>query len=159
MNRSHLVSSMNKKAGLTLVLFLLSATFAGTTGAQSTGSQSTLQQTLMSIRHDTMTAWQKKDAETLKTIMAPDFMFIGPQGISNRDGWLAGLSFCSLTSASMDQVQLIPLSEGSAELVYKMHYVGDCGGHPFPLDNMVTDTFTRRDGKWWIVATTMTPQM
>lgn len=150
---------LNRKVSLTLALFVLSAALTGTASAQSSDSPSPLQQKLVSIRHDTMTAWQKKDADTLKAIMAPDFMFIGPQGVSNRDGWLAGLSLCSLTSASMDQVQLIQLSEGSAELLYKMHYVGDCGGHPFPADNLVTDTFTRRDGKWWIVATTMTPQM
>ncbi|MGA9069270.1 MAG: nuclear transport factor 2 family protein [Terracidiphilus sp.] len=159
MNSTPEIFSLSKKAGLTLALLMLSATLAGTASAQSTASQSPLQQTLESIRRDTMTAWEKKDADTLKTIMAPDFLFVGPAGISNRDSWLAGLSYCSLTSASMDQVQLIQLSEGSAELVYKMHYVGECGGHPFPPNHIVTDTFLRRDGKWWIVATTMTPQM
>jgi hypothetical protein len=59
----------------------------------------------------------------------------------------------------MDQVQLTQLSSGSADLIYKLHYVGDCDGHPIPTDTFVTDTFIRRHGKWWIVATTFTPQM
>jgi hypothetical protein len=159
MNRTFGVSFLSKKVGLTLALFVLSATLAGTASAQSSDSQSSLQQKLESIRHDAMTAWQKKDADTLKATMATDFLFIGPQGVSQREGWLSSLPHCSLISSSMDQVQLIELAAGSAELVYKMHYVGDCDGHPLPTDSVVTDTFMRRDGKWWIVATTMTPQM
>jgi hypothetical protein len=153
------VTSLSQKLVQILAFVVLLATLVGTASAQDPGSPSSLKQTLASLRRDAMTAWQKKDAETLKATMAPDFLFIGPQGIAARESWLASLPHCSLASYTMDQVQLVELSANSAVLIYRMHYVGDCDGHPIPPDTAVTDTFARRDGKWWIVATTFTPQM
>ena len=109
------------------------------------------------MRQTAMTAWQNKDAATLKQTMAPDFLFIGPQGVSTRDGWLSSLQYCSLVSASFADSQVRTLPSNAAVLIYKLHYVGDCGGNPIPSDTIVTATFARRNGRWWIVATTFTP--
>ncbi|MGB8029067.1 MAG: nuclear transport factor 2 family protein [Terracidiphilus sp.] len=106
-----------------------------------------------------MTAWQNKDAATLKQTMAPDFLFVGPRGVSTRDGWLSSLGFCSLVSYSISDVQMRTLPSKAAMLIYKLNYVGDCGGQPIPADTVVTDTFARRNGRWWIVTTTFTPVM
>jgi hypothetical protein len=127
--------------------------------AQASAPKDPLQQKLESMRQTAMTAWQHKDAETLKQTMAPDFLFVGPQGVSTRDGWLSSLGFCSLVSYSIGDVQMRTLPSKGAVLVYKLHYVGDCGGKPIPADTTVTDTYARRNGRWWIVATTFTPLM
>jgi len=104
-----------------------------------------------------MTAWQNKDAATLKDTMATDFQFIGPFGVSSRDMWLGSLSHCSVATYSIDQVQLKSLTPDSALLIFRLDYSGDCDGTPTPVKSTVTDTFVRRDGKWWIVNTVFTP--
>ena len=129
-----------------------------TAGAQGAEVKASLQQTLESARRNAMTAWQKKDMDSLKAIMAPDFLFVSPQGVAPREGWLGSLAHCSLASYTLDQVQVHPISAETAIMIYNLHYVGACDGTPVSPDSVVTDTFARREGKWWIVNTTYMPR-
>jgi hypothetical protein len=130
-----------------------------TVAEQAATSATPLEQKLVSLRRGAMEAWQKKDAETLKATMATDFLFIGPHGVSSREGWLGSLQYCSLESYSMEDVQFRQLSAEAAMLIYKLNYKGECGGQPIPGKTVTTDVFALRDGKWWIVNTTFTPVM
>lgn len=150
-----------------LALLVLCSVLAGVACTSSASAQApsthaapeALQLQLQSIRQDAMTAWQKKDADKLKSIFAPDFLFTSPQGITGRDGWLAGLPHCSLDSYTMSNVQAHSLSADAATLHYLLHYVGNCDGKPIPPDTLLTDTFVRRHGKWLIVETSFMPKM
>lgn len=120
--------------------------------------QHRLEQKLEGLRRNAMDAWKKKDAATLKNIVAPDYQYISPDGVSSRDGWLATLSHCSVTAYSIDHAQLKSLTRDSALLILRLDGSGECNGTPFPLkSSTVTDTFVRRHGKWWIVNTVWTP--
>ncbi len=149
---------MRQSALHTAACFVIFAAFTGNANAQSADLRSSIEPKLELLRRNAMVAWQKKDVATLKATMAPDFLFVGPQGVMQRDGWLAALSHCSLANYSMNQVQLHEISSGAAVLIYKLHHVGDCDGKPSQSESIVTDTFVQRNEKWWIVNTSFIPQ-
>lgn len=148
-----------KSICILLSLGLLSLPAQAHAGAQSIDANASLQRTLESRRQSAATAWHNKDAEALKGIMAPDFLFTSPQGTVPREGWLASLSHCSLTTFTMKDVNAQTISEDSATLSYNLHYVGECDGTPVPTEAKVIDTFASREGKWWIVKTNYMPPM
>ena len=138
---------------------LLSLSAMAHAGAQTADANAPLEQTLEARRQSASTAWQNKDADALKGIMAPDFLFTSPQGTVPREGWLASLSHCSLTSFTMTQAHAQAVSADAATLSYNLHYVGDCDGTPVPTEAKVVDTFARREGTWWVVKTIYMPSM
>ena len=125
--------------------------------AQPAASDGALQQKLEGLRKTAMNAWQSKDAATLTNTMAEDFQFIGPYGVLSREMWLGGLTHCSVATYSIVQEQLKSLTPDSALLIFRLDYSGDCDGATISVKSMVTDTFVRRDGRWWIVNTTLIP--
>ena len=127
--------------------------------AQQTDAKASLEKTLETTRRNAMAAWQQKDAEALKATMASDFHFVSPQGVALREGWLASLSHCSLTSYTMDHVQVQTIAPDSAVMIFRLHYVGDCDGTPVPPESIVVDSFALRGGKWWIVNTAYMPYL
>ncbi len=105
-----------------------------------------------------MHAWQKQDAAALTATMAPEFLYVSSQGIAPREAVVAALTHaCTLTSYSLSDIRLVPISSDSAVLVYKIHQSASCEGHPDPPLVLNTDTLVRRNGKWLFLLTTSTP--
>ena len=141
------------KVLLALLALWLSPTLISSVHAQSKAPDGALQQKLEGLRRQALNAWMHNDVPTLKNIMATDFQLIGSFGVTSRDGWLAVLPQCSLSAYSIGQEQLKSLTPDSAMLILKVDYSSVCPGTPNPAKSIITDTFVRRDGKWWIVNT------
>ena len=94
----------------------------------------------------------------LTATMAPEFLYVSSQGIAPREAVVAALTHaCTLTSYSLSDIRLVPISSDSAVLVYKIHQSASCEGHPDPPLVLNTDTLVRRNGKWLFLLTTSTP--
>jgi len=79
-------------------------------------------------------------------------------GAAPREGVVGALTHaCTLTSYSLSDVRVVPISTNSAALVYKIHQTVSCEGHPDPPVVLNTDTLVRREGKWLFLLTTSTP--
>jgi len=105
-----------------------------------------------------MQAWEKQDAAALTATLAPEFLYVTSRGAAPREGVVGALTHaCTLTSYSLSDVRVVPISTNSAALVYKIHQTVSCEGHPDPPVVLNTDTLVRREGKWLFLLTTSTP--
>lgn len=103
-------------------------------------------------------AWKKQDMTALQATMAPDFVYVGPEGIGSRESVAQGLGHCALTSYSMSDAQVHRMGETVASLVYRLHQQASCGGHALPTEMVAADTFMRgADGRWQLSMTLLTP--
>jgi hypothetical protein len=156
-----------KLARTTLVLLLISqfhvrgATLNGAStppsaaivrGADSNGAP--VQSELEGIAKNFMVAWQKQDMTTISNILAPDFLFAGPHGVKTRAYTLNVLTHCTLGQFTLEDFQMRQTSADSAILLYKIHRDLTCFGKKDLENTLNTDTFLRKDGKWFIVLTT-----
>jgi hypothetical protein len=105
-----------------------------------------------------MHAWETKDASALAGTMAPGFLYVTSRGVTPKDGVVGALTHaCTLTSYSLSDVRVLPISTDSAALVYKLTQSVSCMGHPDPPVVLNTDTLVRREGRWLFLMTTSTP--
>jgi hypothetical protein len=105
-----------------------------------------------------MHAWEKHDTAALEATMAPEFWYVSSRGVAPKEDVVGALTnACTLTSYSLSDVRVMPISPDSAALVYKIHQSVSCAGHPDPPVVLNTDTLVRRDGKWLFLLTTSTP--
>lgn len=105
-----------------------------------------------------MHAWERKDAASLTATMAPEFLYVTSRGVTPRDGVVGALTHaCTLTSYSLSDVRVLPISTDSATLVYKLTQSASCMGHPDSPVVLNTDTLVRREGRWLFLMTTSTP--
>lgn len=131
----------------------------GVASPRSSGNDQELQETLARQSKTFMDAWQKQDMRTLATTLAPDFLYLGGEGFKSRAEVLQDLPHCTLTGYSMDDVRLRQNSPASATILYKLHSQASCEGHPLPPEMLAADTYVRRNGKWLISWTMLTPVM
>lgn len=126
-------------------------------GLGQTRDAGSLQETLTATTRAFMEAWTKQDMKAMGETMAPDFVYVGLEGIAPKEGVLQGLAHCALTSYMIRDVQLHRMSATTASLVYKMHQEASCDGHPLPPEMLAVDTFVQRDGRWLLSLTSVTP--
>ena len=104
-----------------------------------------LQSTLFGLATDFMSNWQKHDSTALAASLAPEFVYVGPQGVAPREGVVQDLStHCDLKSFTLGEPKLLRTGEDAAVL-------------PDAPDYVNSDTFVRRGGKWLFAMTTATP--
>jgi hypothetical protein len=148
-----------------IVLLALFASFGSSPlAAQTDGSggpisnDESLKDELVARVDAFMKAWEKQDATALRATLAPDFLYVTSRGAAPREGVVGALTHaCTLTSYSLSDVRIVPISTNSAALVYKIHQTASCAGHPDPPVVQNTDTLVRREGKWLFLLTTSTP--
>jgi Domain of unknown function (DUF4440) len=76
-----------------------------------------------------MHAWERQDAAALVATLAPEFLYVSSRGLTPREGVVAALTHaCTLTSYSLSDVRVVPISWDSAAPVYKMHQSASCAG-------------------------------
>ncbi len=115
-----------------------------------------LKSTLLARSDAFMQNWQRRNMTALAESLAPEFLYIGPEGVAPKEGVVAALAHCTLSEYKLSDVQLRQTSADSAALIYRIHQTGECEGHPLPPETMNTDTLVRRGGKWLFVMTTET---
>jgi hypothetical protein len=122
------------------------------------GKDAALKDQLVAQVDTFMHAWEKQDAAALTATMAPEFLYVTSRGVTPRQGVVADLThICTLTSYSLSDVRVVPISADSAALVYKIHGTSSCAGHADPSVSLNTDTLIRRESKWLFLLTTSTP--
>lgn len=132
--------------------------YGSTQGDAATFDSAALRSQLVAQVDVFMQAWEKQDAAALIATMAPEFLYVTSRGISPKQSVVGALTHaCSLTSYSLSDVRLVPISSDSATLVYKLHQSASCMGHPDPPIVLNTDTLVRREGRWLFLVTTSTP--
>lgn len=145
------------------IIVLLGTLFNSCLDAQNAGGapardDAALKDQLVAQVDAFMHAWEKKDAAALAATMAPEFLYVSGHGVTPREGVVGALTnVCTLTTYSLSDVHLVPISSGAAALVYKIHQSASCAGHPDPPVVLNTDTLVRREGKWLFLLTTSTP--
>jgi hypothetical protein len=136
-----------------LIVMIFGPPFAAP--AQNGASDPSLQDTLVAEVNTFMHAWKKQDAAALAATLAPEFLYVSSQGVSSKERVVETLMHvCTLTSYSLSDMRMIPISENSAALVYKIHQASSCEGHADPTLVLNTDTLVRREGKWMFLLTT-----
>ena len=117
-----------------------------------------LQSTLFGLANEFMSSWQKHDYTAMAAPLAPEFVYVGPQGVAPREAVMQDLStHCDLKSFTLGEPKLLRTGEDAAVLIYTVHQDLTCFGHPDAPDAVNSDTFVRRDGKWMFAMTTSTP--
>ncbi len=116
-----------------------------------------LKSALSAVSNAFMAGWEKQDMKAVALTLAPDFVYVGPEGIQSRATVLEGLPHCKLQSYSFDDVQLHQTSPKTATLIYKLHQQSSCEGNPQPPDMLATDSFVRSRNGWLLSLTTLVP--
>jgi Domain of unknown function (DUF4440) len=96
------------------------------------------------------TAFQNKDMKTMQTLMSPNFVFIGKEGILS--GAEVGAQNCTLHSFALKSDQMRPLGSRAAVLTYRAEQDYECNGQTESKELLVSDSFSFIDGKWLLVA-------
>ena len=123
-----------------------------------TPSPSGLQSTLFVLVNEFMTNWQKHDFAAMAAPLAPEFVYVSPQGVTLREAVVQDLStHCDLKSYSLGEPKMVRTGEDAAVLIYTIHQDLTCFGHPEATDVVNSDTFVRRGGGWMFAMTTSTP--
>ena len=136
---------------------LLAASIMVSAGVAQTGDVGSLTETLTATSRAFMDAWKKQDMKAVAETMAPDFVYVGLEGIVPRSGVLQDLTHCTLTNSRISEVQLHAMSATTASILYKMHQEASCEGHPLPPEMLAADTYVQRDGRWLLSLTSLTP--
>lgn len=141
---------------LTISIAFLTAPPSASLAADQPTRDRQLQRALVAESDAFMEYWKKGDLPRLSAILAPDFVYAGPQGISSRQAALDVIRQCKLSAYSFRDLQMRRLSPDAAVLVYRLNQDLTCFGKKDPSVTLNSDTFVKRRGKWYIVLTTQT---
>ena len=123
-----------------------------------TPAPSGLQSTLFVLVNEFMTNWQKHNFRAMAAPLAPEFVYVGPQGVTSREAVVQDLTtHCDMKSYSLGEPKMVRTGEDAAALIYTIHQDLTCFGYPEAADVVNSDTFVRRGGKWMFAMTTSTP--
>ena len=100
------------------------------------------------VAHEEAAMWDNLKAgnyDGMRAVMAPDFVYVGPEAIGDKEASLAGMKACKLHDYSFHMAQTRMLSPDIALVTYAAHIDTDCGGHPFKGALHCSSTWVRRD--------------
>jgi hypothetical protein len=111
-------------------------------------------QELDQLRKTWNAAWLENDSATVDKLMAPEYVYIGPNGqVSDRSkimGVILSPSY-KLHHAGWTEVQINLLSDSAAVIIDRLQGSGTLNGDPFTDDNRCSRVCLRRNGAWQIV--------
>jgi hypothetical protein len=145
------------KHRLTAGMFLLAATaFAQTQShPQATSAvNDALKNDLLSVSNAIWVSFQHQDMAAMQSLTSPDFLAVAAEGIFTGDQLAQAAQTCKLQSFQILSPEVRVLAPNAAVLVYKAQQNYDCNGTSQPADLFVSDTFTRKNGKWLLVVHT-----
>ena len=118
----------------------------------ATGANQDLKSTLLGRGDAMMAAWKKHDAAGIASTFAPDFIYVGAEGISmGADTTVKTLMNCALAGYSVEESALKQVSPTVAILITRQKQQLSCFGHPAPPVMNMSDTYVKRNGKWVIL--------
>ena len=99
-------------------------------------------------------AWLENDSATVDRLMAPEYVYIGPNGqVSGRSvimGVILSPSY-KLHHAGWTEVQINLLSDSAAVIIDHLQGSGTLNGNSFSDNNRCSRVCLRRNGAWQIV--------
>jgi ketosteroid isomerase-like protein len=99
-----------------------------------------------------MEAIQRKDVETIEDILAPEYAYAASgQGRRTRQQWLAMLPIYDIHQFTFTHNEIQIYGETAVVLV-DMRQEASVNGEPRSGQFLITDVWTRRDGRWQVVA-------
>ncbi len=113
-----------------------------------------LRQEVDQLRKAWNAAWLENDSATVDRLMAPEYVYIGPNGqVSDRSiimGVILSPSY-KLYHATWTEVQINLLSDSTAVIIDRLQGSGTLNGNTFTDDNRCSRVCLRRNGAWQIV--------
>jgi len=98
-------------------------------------------------------AWLEHDASTVERLMAPEYVYIAPNGqVFDRPAILGIIRSPSYSVAwgRRTEVSILPLGVDSAAVLSRWQGEGTYQGQPFKDDHRCTSVFVRRGREWQI---------
>jgi ketosteroid isomerase-like protein len=109
---------------------------------------------LISLQHEWMDAWRRRDREALERILAPEFILTSARSdrLMPRDLWLeTAMTRASAESFRYDDFRVDVFGD-AAVVRSRLSQVATVDGEPWNDTFMLTDVWIRRDGRWQVVA-------
>ena len=113
-----------------------------------------LKNELVSISNAVWTAFQHQDMTTMQSLTAPDFLAVAAEGIFSGEQLAHVTQACKLQSFQIISPEVRTLAPNATVLVYKAQQDYDCNGTSQPGDLLVSEAFTRKNGKWLLTVHT-----
>ena len=147
-----------------VILFLLSASFSGSAGAQTPnkktgaqkgaegGVQKNVQQELVRIEIGFFEAWKTQDQAYFREHMPEGGVFWGESGTFSREQQLAEqqvtAKVCTVEGYGLSEFGVLPLASGAYLLTYKAEQYATCGGIKMPVHMNGSSVYILKSGHW-----------
>lgn len=107
-------------------------------------------ETITVLEKEGWEALKKGDAETLKAVIADDFVAIFADGtVVNRDAFVKLLADFKVNSYKLNDVNMVLFNNDAAILTFKITYESVVGGKTTQNENVQASSgYARRKGKW-----------
>lgn len=99
-------------------------------------------------------ALQSANYDTMAASMLPDFVYVGAEGISDRQASLTGMKTCKLNSYTLHDPQSRMFSADAVLVTYSATVDTTCGSDNFKGDVNCSSLWVRRGGKWMAMSHT-----
>jgi hypothetical protein len=123
-------------------------------GKGSFMDKAALREEVDQLRKTWNAAWLENDSATVDKLMAPEYVYIGPNGqVSDRSkimGVILSPSY-KLHHAGWTEVQINLLSDSTAVIIDHLQGSGTLNGNSFSDNNRCSRVCLRRNGAWQIV--------
>jgi hypothetical protein len=132
-----------------IALLCLACCFAG---EKAPAAKSTPDDVVIAkVRDSFWEAFKKKDVETLRGVMADDYLEPTGSGTAAKADVLAVVTQVNVTDFAMDHFKVIWLGKNSAIVSYEVHQHWTLNGQDGPPHVRASTALENRGGKWLIV--------
>ena len=105
------------------------------------------------LNQEWITAWVKKDAAVVEATMAPEYLYVAPNGrILDREKILSIIRSPTykLQRAAPTEVRVIELGSGVSAVLHRLRGAGSYQGKSFMDDHRCVRIFVKRGRKWLV---------
>lgn len=132
---------------LVLTFFLISSLISF--GQSKTLADDKLKNQIVALEMEAWKAWQNKNSNWFKENAIDECLWVTPAGVSNKADWIkTGASGCDVKTYSLDNYQLVILSNKSVVITYTAVVDAVCGNYKLPNKMRASVTYVKRKGKW-----------
>lgn len=136
-----------RKTTLAVMLFL-GAQFMSF-GQSRTFNNEVVKSKIIALEKEAWSAWQNKNPQWYRENATDECLWVTAAGVSNKTDWVkTGASACDVKSYSLDNYQLVSLSENAVVITYTATVEAVCGNYTLPPKMRASVTYVKRKGKW-----------
>lgn len=120
-------------------------------------SSTSLQQKIIAKEHEEFEALKAGNFAAFGDLFAEDAVFLDPHGFADKAEVLQHTADFKVIDYAMDDVKVIPLSQDSGLIAYKLTQKISSHGKEFSTQAFASAVWSERNGKWVCVFTQETP--